>query len=334
METSILASAGRVIRRYLDAHQVDADALFTRCGLQPSLINESRTRYPLKLLCKVLVEAAVVTRNDNIGLELARFYSPLDLNALGITFLSSGTLTEALQRLLRYESVLNSNLLFSITESDACIHLSSVAPAIPGDAIRFAEDARMSILVDMCRLGLDSSFNPAEIAFTYPEPQDTGHHVAMFRCPVKFSQPISSISLHRADARRPFTAANRDLAVSGDQILQGMINDLTSSDIISKVKKAIIDNLPSGTPDQDQIARQVLVSSRTLQRRLADEDTNLRTLILEVRRDLAKQYISDKSMPLAEISYMLGFSDTSSFSRAFKQWTGQPPVAFRQNLPA
>jgi AraC-like DNA-binding protein len=151
---------------------------------------------------------------------------------------------------------------------------------------------------------------------------------------VKFSQPVSRISLDIADSQRPFTAANRELAVSGDRILEGMIKDLNSSNIIGQVKRAIIDTLPSGTPDQDEIAKQVLVSSRTLQRRLAEENTNLRTLVLEVRRELAAKYISDRTMPLAEISYMLGFSDTSSFSRAFKQWTGQPPVAFRQNLSA
>jgi hypothetical protein len=174
LETSILASAGRVLWRYLDAHKVDADALFKRCGLEPSLIHEPRTRYPFRLLCKAFVEAALVTRNDNIGLELASFYNPLDLNALGVTFLSSGTLAEALQRLLRYESALNSNLLFSIMEADGCIHLTSVVPNIPADAIRFVEDARTSVLVDLCRLGLDKTLDPVEIGFTYPEPVCSG----------------------------------------------------------------------------------------------------------------------------------------------------------------
>jgi AraC-like DNA-binding protein len=334
METSILASTGRMLWRYLDARKVDADALFTRCGLNPLLIHESRTRYPYHLLCKAYVEAGVITLNENVGLEFAKHYSPLDLNALGITFLSSGTLIEACQRLLRYEAVVNSNLTFSLAESADRIDLISEVADVPEDAVQIIEDSRAAVLVDMCRTGLDRSIDPVEVAFTYPEPKATGEHFGVFRCPLKFSQPVSRISFNLADARRPFTATNRELALNSDQILEGMINELKQSDIISQVKRAVIDNLPSGTPDQDEIAKQVFVSSRTLQRRLADESTNLRTLILEVRRELAEKYIADKSMPLAEISYMLGFSDTSSFSRAFKQWTGGSPVAFRSNLPA
>jgi AraC-like DNA-binding protein len=332
METSILASAGRMLWRFLEANRIDADTLFKRYGLDPALIHESRSRYPFRRLCNVFVETAAITRHENIGLEIARFYNPLDLNALGVTFLSSATLTEALRRLLRYESAVNSNLKFAMTESEGCVHLASEVPESPSDAAHILEAVRTSVLVDLIRLGLDSASDPAAVAFTYPEPESTGDYFGIFRCPVTFSQPLSRISFDVADARRPFTAANRELAVSGDQILESMISDLNSADIITQVKSAIIASLPSGTPGEEDIAKQMLVSRRTLQRKLADEQTNFRTLLLAVRRELAEKYIADKSMPLAEISYMLGFADTSSFSRAFKQWTGRPPVAFRNTL--
>jgi AraC-like DNA-binding protein len=334
MATSILASASRALWRYLQANKVDAESLFKRFGLDPSLIHEPRTRYPFHSLCEAWIEAAVVTQNENIGFESARYYSPLDLNALGVTFLSSATLMEAFQRLMRYESAVNSSLTFSISESEDRIDLESTVPDVPGEAVRIIEDGRTSILIDLCRLGLDRSLDPVEVAFTYPEPQSTGDHFGIFRCPVKFSQPVSKISFNIADARRPFSSANRELAVSSDQILEGMIKELKKTDIIGQVKRAIIDDLPSGTPSEEDIARQVFVSSRTLQRKLADEGSNFRTLLLEVRRELAEKYIADKTMPLAEISYMLGFSDSSSFSRAFKRWTGDSPANFRSNISA
>ena len=92
------------------------------------------------------------------------------------------------------------------------------------------------------------------------------------------------------------------------------------------------DGKGKGKGSEEKVAAEVCVSSRTLQRRLAEEGTSFRKLVLEVRRQLAEKYISDKAMPLAEISYMQGFADTSSFSRAFKKWTGDPPAIFRSNL--
>jgi len=233
---------------------------------------------------------------------------------------------------MRYESAVNSSLKFSIVETTDRVDIVSEVAEIPPDAVRIVEDTRTSTLVDLCRKGLDPALDPIEVAFTYPQPARTGDHFSMFRCPVKFGQPETKISFDKADLRRPLTAANRELAINSDQIVEGMINDLSRADIVSQVKRAIIDDLPSGTPSEEAIAKCVFVSGRTLQRRLSNENTNFRTLVLEVRRELAEKYMADKTMPLAEISYMLGFSDTSSFSRAFKRWTGEPPVVFRKSL--
>ena len=334
MENNILASVGRPLWRYLDSQKVDADSLFRQFGLDPTLIHEPRTRYPYHSLCAVMVEVGKITKNENIGFEVAEHGTLLDLNVMGITFLSSRTLLEGLQRLARYESVLNSNLEFSIIESADRLDLSAELSNIPADAARIMEDSRTSIVVNLCRLGLDKSLDPIEVAFTYPEPKAVGDHFGLFRCPLKFSQPISKIAFDIADVKRPFSSANRDLAISSDQILEGMMKDLKKSDLISQVKKAIVDELPSGTPNEEEIARRMAVSARTLQRKLADENTSFRILVLEVRRDLAGKYIADKTMPLAEISYMLGFSDVSSFSRAFKKWMGDAPGAFRAKLQA
>ena len=160
-------------------------------------------------------------------------------------------------------------------------------------AIRIVEDSRNSILVDMCRQGLGSTLDPIEVAFTYPEPESTGEHFSVFRCPVKFGQPEVKISFDMADLKRPLTAANRELALSSDQIVERMINELGRADIVSQVKRAIIDDLPSGTPNEEEIAKRVFVSGRTLQRRLSDENTNFRTLALEVRRELAEKYMAE-----------------------------------------
>lgn len=332
MQNSLLASAAKGLWRLLEAKNIDADALFRKFDLDPALIREPRSRYPHDRLCKAWAEVALLCNNPHIGLQAAEYFTPLDLNAIGVTFLSSSTLLEALQRLDRYETLINASVDFTLVEQgqrlDFVCELQGVAEA---DA-RMIEDCRMSILIKLARTGLNNALDPVEVSFTYPEPPSTGEHFGVFRCPLAFSQPDSRISFDINDLQRPFTDANRELALSNDRFLDEMMKTLSSPDLVTRVKRAIMDDLPSGTPSEEQVATEVCVSSRTLQRKLAEEGTSFRNLVLEVRRQLAEKYISDKAMPLAEISYMLGFADTSSFSRAFKRWTGDPPAIFRSNL--
>ena len=263
MQASILASLGRVLWRLLEAKNIDAAALFVRNGLDPSIVHESRTRYPFERLCAAWVETEKITGKQSIGLEAAKYYSPLDLNALGVTFLSSSTLIEALQRMVRYESVLNSSLSFKILETDNRLDFTCAEPVVDSKALRVIEDARVSVVHDMCRTGLNHSHDPIEVALTYPEPEDTGDYLGLFRCRVVFGQKESRISFKLTDTRRKFTDASRELAIANDHILDSMVKDLNSSDLITRVKRAIIHSLPSGTPDQSDIAKLIFVSHRT-----------------------------------------------------------------------
>jgi len=269
-----------------------------------------------------------------VGLQMSNYLNPLDLNALGVTFLSSSHLSEAAHRLKRYEHILNTRLSFSIEETGSEFHLLSEVDDLPDYATVVIEDTRQAALITLARRGLNKGADATEVCFTYPEPVELGDHYGAFRCSLKFNQPTARITFKSSDARRPFTDANRDLALRTDSFLDEILSELDESDLVSRVKRVIIDALPSGAPAEEDVARQVFISSRTLQRRLAEEGTNYRTLLLEVRRELARRYIADKDMPLAEISYMLGFSDASSFSRAFKRWTGEPPALYREKLVA
>jgi AraC-like DNA-binding protein len=104
---------------------------------------------------------------------------------------------------------------------------------------------------------------------------------------------------------------------------------LDDDNIIERIKAAIIDQLPSGQVTDSSIADALYLSRRTFHRRLLQQNTTFRAILNEVRQKLASQYITDSSLSLNEISFLLGFAEISSFSRAFKRWTGTSPSAFR-----
>ena len=101
-------------------------------------------------------------------------------------------------------------------------------------------------------------------------------------------------------------------------------------DFSRKVERAIAELLPSGDISDDKVADALFMSTRTLQRRLSEEGLTYKQLLESVRHTLAGQYIRDEKLSLNEISYLLGFSEQSSFSRAFKRWTGTSPSEARR----
>ncbi len=101
----------------------------------------------------------------------------------------------------------------------------------------------------------------------------------------------------------------------------------------NRVRAEIMEQLPNGNLSDESVAEALHMTSRTLHRRLKEHDTSFRDVLGEVRRELAEQYIADPTLTLTEITFLLGFAEASSFSRAFRRWTGQSPSAAREAQP-
>jgi AraC-like DNA-binding protein len=329
LPATFLASMGRVLWRVAEANKLDPTRFFSDAGLDPARIEEPRARFPFDTVCDAWQLLATLTEKTHIGLEAGQYYRPADLHALGITFLASANLLEALHRLDRYETVLNSNVDFDVLEEGRTIRFVCTSLDIPWGATRIVEDLRNSVIVDLSREGIGEKITPVEVGFTYPQPVYLKPYRQLFDCPIKFSTERSYVSFTKQDATRPFTARNADLARGNDAILDGLLQTLPDQNLVSRVKQIIAKSLPSGTPTEAAIAKSIYTSPRTLHRRLAEEQTSFREVMTEVRQELAEGYLQDKSIPITEISYLIGFSDVSAFSRAFKRWTGISPAAYR-----
>jgi AraC-like DNA-binding protein len=121
-----------------------------------------------------------------------------------------------------------------------------------------------------------------------------------------------------------------------DGMLTTELARLDKSDVVTRCKAAVLEHLPSGEASAEEAARQLHMSPRTLQRKLADADTTYQQLVDDTRRDLALRYIEDPARSLTDITFALGFSQPSAFTRAFRRWTGVSPSEYRsgQRAPA
>ena len=102
--------------------------------------------------------------------------------------------------------------------------------------------------------------------------------------------------------------------------------------VVLRVRAAVADTLCDGVPSKTDIARRLGMSERTLHRRLAEHDETFQAVVDQVRLDVARSLLTDGNRPLGEVAYFTGFSAQSGFTRAFKRWTGQTPLAYRQSF--
>jgi AraC-like DNA-binding protein len=101
-------------------------------------------------------------------------------------------------------------------------------------------------------------------------------------------------------------------------------------ELLASIRKTIAELMKDGSPDIGRVAKRLALSPRTLQRRLKDIGLEFKALVDDTRRRFAVEYLKDSENTLTEIAFLLGYSEVSAFSRAFKRWTGITPVGYRR----
>lgn len=329
---TFLASEVRLLRRMLESRRIDADAILRAARIDPSLTDKPRARYPTERVAEAMMLAYEASGDPEFGLDAVNYYRPTDFHGLAVVFLASADLGTALGRIARYHAVLNTAVKMRYIPSKDRLELRCEQQPAASMRRRVVEDIRTAVMLDLCRKAVSDPLDPLEVHYTSPRPASSEAQEKMFRCRVTWGAEHWAIVFRGEDAARPFLASNREIAQSSDHVLESVLQSLRQDDLVSRVKRAMVEELPSGTPSESRIAKAVSLSGRSLQRRLAEQRTSFQDLLASVRRELAERYVRDLALPVTEISYMLGFSDLSAFSRAFKRWTGRSPAEARRSL--
>jgi AraC-like DNA-binding protein len=332
IEPTSLASWTRALRKQLDAIGLDSDALCREAGLDPQLMDDPNARYPLSATTRLWEVAVKASGDPAIGLRVSRFVSPTTFHALGYALVASGSLREVFERIVRYHQVVSDalELQLSLCGDRYCFHLK-VPQGCPAPAFE-AIDAFAAIYVRTCRNRLGRDYAPLAVYLRRPEPADSEHWHKVFRAPIFFAADEDKLEFAARDFDSHLDDANPEPVGHNETVLDQTLAQLKPLTWERKVRSAIEAQLPEGEPSAERIAQALHLSLRSLQRHLADEGCRFDTLLNECRENLALLHLRDPHVSLSEISYLLGFADTSSFSRAFKRWTGMTPGQFRDGL--
>ncbi|MBD9426175.1 AraC family transcriptional regulator [Pseudomonas sp. PDM15] len=331
-EPSTLASWTRALRRQLDALGLDSAALCREAGLDPALLDDANARYPLHATTRLWQLAVAASGDPTLGLHTSRHVAPTTFHALGMAVMASGTLREVFERIVRYHQVVSDALELELRETDEVCELHlRLPPGSPAPAPE-AIDAFAAIYVRTCRNRLGRDYAPLAVHLRRPLPIDPRPWQEVFRAPVHFAASEDVLCFARADLDRPLGDGNPELAAHNEAVLRKRLEALQPDTVARRLRRALEQCLPNGEPSAEALAHGLHLSLRSLQRHLSDEGSSYEQVLADTRRDLALDHLREADCSISEVAYLLGFADSSSFSRAFKRWTGQSPSQYRDSL--
>jgi AraC-like DNA-binding protein len=329
MSYSTIATTSQTLWRVIDSYGLDPAAVFERAGLDPSRWNEPGARFDDDKLDRAWILATELTGDPCIGLRVARHFSPASLQALGFVWLTSDSLLDALSRLVHYFRAVSNTIELELAVAGEECRLSIARVMHLRRSRDQSRDALWAAVISLCRISTSEDFTPLALQLERPEPPCVADFYALFRAPIGFGAPRDTMVFRRAEVERPLPTANRGLARANEQIVADYMARLDQTRFADRVRLKLVESLPGGGAEVEDVARSLNVSVRTLQRRLAQEQTSWSALLDEARHELALRFIGERQMPVKEATYVLGFSEPSNFTRAFKRWTGLSPTAYR-----
>lgn len=329
-QATALTSWAKAIRKALDAAGVDSARLFAEAGLDIAALNDPNARYPVEATARLWRRAVAATGEEAFGLTVARHVGPTTFHALGYSLTASETLLAAFERITRYFRIVTDAAEPVLTRDGDRYRLSFHVTAGPHAPTHESFDAFAFLLVRLCRGLYQRDYSPLSISLQRPQPQGLGAFQRAFRAPLQFAAEENVLWFDRETFEKKLEGANPELARQNDEVVLRYLAHFDRQNLRTRVHAALVSLLPLGEPSADKVAESLHMSSRNLQRKLADEGTSYKALLNDTRRDLALSYLRDPSYSLTEITYLLGFTDSRSFNRAFQRWTGKAPSAYRK----
>jgi len=284
-----------------------------------------------------LVEAEKETNDPYFIFRTADHIQPTLFHAMGLALFSSRSIRKFLIRLERYGAFLTTteDWVFDDKEFEPALVITpnqdkahQISVLLYGTLIWFKK---------MISLMYGEHFKPAAVKIpgTESDPMMIEKLQEYFDCPIIFGAEEYSLVFNAEDLDVQLPTANASLARQNDEVILEVMERIAKANTAMRVRLKLMELLPTGEFCKATVARELCFSVRTLHNKLAEVDTSFQEILDQTRRELAEQYLRQDNLSVGDVAFLLGFSDFSNLSRAFKKWTGLSPTEYRaQNIGA
>jgi AraC-like DNA-binding protein len=331
---NVLAAAASGVIDFIDNQGGNAETVLHRAGIDVSWLTDPTLPLDLAAYVQMMEESAAQTGNGNFGLWYGQQFQPQNLGLIGGVTLAAPTLLSALEALAGLFPYHQQVTHTAFREAGGIVALEY--RILDGAILARRQDAEltMGMFVNVLRSVFGPTWAPEEVHFEHPRPEQAQEHARAFQAPLHWGQRTNALIFKRPAEDIAMPGADiKQMDRLRRQLLHAAHGSAGEVPLIRRVQAEIRSRLVDGTPYIEDVADALDIRRWTLQRALADEGVSFSDMVEQVRHQLARLYVQQTHVPIADIAFLLGYSEISAFSRAFTRWFDRSPRQFRAHEP-
>lgn len=328
-----LRDAGVMLRLIYEAMKkrgIDTHAIFSRLGVDEDYVytEQLRTPHSAQLYFWHVVEE--VSGDPDVGLHLGQLLPAYKGQVLEYLFLSSPTFGEGLRRAQNYQRLLSdaANTGFFIEGDNACMILDAASDEV--SRLKHFNECFVQGVITFFHAVTDGAFFPARVEFEHDRAEGRAHVADILGCDVKFGAQENRLYFPASMLAHASPHAEPELLDLHERFASEQVARLEKRDIVGQLERVVAELLDSGEVTLDAVAERLEIKPRTLRTRLTEAETSFNQVLAEFRYRLARQLLATTDESIDEIVYLTGFSEPSTFYRAFKRWSNMTPIEYRK----
>jgi AraC-like DNA-binding protein len=328
---SMSAAAGLI--EAIKAAGANPDDVLGASAVDKAVFSKPDSFIRVSAFARILEEAARASSDACFGLHFGERYNPKNIGPLIYVVLNSPTIAAGIENTARYIKIHNEAGRAALVVEKDRAYLRFSPHELLVDTSRQHNEYAMTVALNTLRLMVGSEWAPQEVHFTHQLEAATAEHFRVFCAPIMFGCPANAFVIESDFLKREVPAADPRLYRILKRYLGSLLNEMPrEDDLVAAVRRVIGEAIRDGEPKLSRAAKKIGMSARRLQRQLKEYGMDFKKLVDDTRRRLALQHIKEEKDTLTQIAFMLGYSDTSAFNRAFKRWTGTAPLEYRRTI--
>lgn len=320
---------------YLEVAQavgLDGPRMLRQAGIPPETLDDPEKRLPASAVIGLVDGSAELSGCDSFGLQMAETRTFASLGPLSLLLERLPNVREVMRAAIDFQHHMNDVTEISLEDAgDTCLIRFDLAPGYWSVQVF---DYTVAFAYRVLTAASGGRWRPDCVHLVRKAPENPAPWRRVYAVPIEFGATFNGFSNSRSVMLVPNPLADEAMARHARQMLHLVPVQSVHQGLGDRVRRSITLLLPSGRATIDQVAAQLGLSARSLQRRLDDEGHQFAELLAEVRRELATAYLANSAHPVTTVASLLGYASPSSFTRWFTAEHGMAPQAWRADNAA